>query len=221
MQRLKGPIALAEYKQRLNLQPEQRHLLVGSILGDGCLRFPGRSHHANLTVEHGEAQREYVWFKYERLQEWVTTPPAQVRRVYHKDRTRATTSWRFSTLSHPAFTEYHTIFYVDGVKTIPANICDLVTDPLTLAVWLMDDGNRNKDVLFLSTECFSVPEQELLGGCLERRFGIETTLNLHSHSQGRRLHRLRLTRAGSRKAVQLIQDYVVPSLAYKFSMIPL
>jgi hypothetical protein len=221
MERLNGPKALAEYKQRLNLQPEQHHLLIGSILGDGCLRFPGRSHHANLTIEHGEAQREYVWFKYERLQEWVTTPPAQVRRIHHKDRDRTLTSWRFSTLSHPAFTDYYTRFYVDGIKTIPATICDLVTAPLTLAVWLMDDGNRNKDVLFLSTESFSVAEQVLLGGCLARRFGIESTLNFHSQSHGRRLYRLRLTRAGSRKAVELIRPYMLPSLTYKFSAIPL
>jgi hypothetical protein len=213
--------ALAEYKQRLVLQPEQRHLIVGSILGDGCLRFPGRSHHANLTIEHGADQKEYVWFKYELLREWVLTPPRQVERTYHKDRSRKLVSWRFSTLSHSAFTCYYQFFYRDGVKTIPETIDDLARHPLTLAVWLMDDGNRNKDVLFLSTQFFALEEQQRLRKCLWEQFGVASTLNFHSHSKGKDLYRIRFTRDGSRQAATLVRSYVPPSLWYKFSTIPL
>jgi len=212
MEGLRGK-ALAEYKQRLVLRPEQRHLIVGLLLGDGNLRFPGRSHHANLTVEHGELQQEYVWFKYERLKEWVLTPPGQVSRTYHKDRSRVLRSWRFSTMSHPAFTHYHTLFYRDGVKSVPENILELVAHPLTLAVWLMDDGNKNRDVLFLSTESFTVPEQDRLRSCLWERFGIPSTLNFHSHSNGQDLYRIRLSRDGSKKAAELTAPYVLPSLS--------
>jgi hypothetical protein len=213
--------ALAKYKQRLVLLPHQHQLLIGLMLGDGNLRFPGRSHHANLTVDHGDAQKEYVWWKYEQLQEWVLTPPAQVRRIFHKDPSRITVSWRFSTVSHPALTFYHELFYRDGLRIVPKSINDLLTEPQSLAVWLMDDGSRNTDVLFISTENFSVADQELLRGCLWERFGIASTLNFHSTSNGRRLYRLRLTREGSKKARDLVAPFVFPSLAYKFSMIPL
>jgi len=212
---------LAEYKQRLLLQPEQHHLIIGLMLGDGNLRFPGRSHHANLTVEHGEMQQEYVQYKYARLQEWVLTPPSRVSRIYHKDPTRTLGSWRFSTISHATFTFYYHLFYRAGRKTIPGNISDLVEHPLSLAVWLMDDGNKNKDVLFVSTECFSVEEQESLRSCLRERFSIDSTLNFHSHSKGQDLYRIRLSREGSKRAVKLIAPYVLPSLSYKFSAIPL
>jgi hypothetical protein len=220
MEGLKGK-ALAEYKQRLVLQPEQHHLIIGMILGDGNLRFPGRSRHANLTVEHGERQKEYVWYKYERFREWVLTPPGRISRIYHKDRARTLVSWRFSTISHPAFTYYHDLFYRDGKKTIPEKIGDLVTHPLTLAIWLMDDGNKNKDVLFLSTESFSIREQQCLCSCLLDQFGIPSTLNFHSTSNGQDLYRIRLSREGSKKAVELITTYALPSLGYKFSAIPL
>jgi hypothetical protein len=213
--------ALAQYKQRLVLRPEQHHLMVGLLLGDGNLRYPGRSHHANLTVDHGEVQKEYVWYKYELLKEWVLTPPSRVLRIYHKDPSRILGSWRFSTISHPAFTAYHRLFYRDGIKTIPDNIGDLVTHPLTLAVWLMDDGNKNKDVLFLSTESFSIQEQNRLRSCLWERFQIESTLNFHSQSNGQDLYRIRMTREGSKKAAELVAPYILPSLIYKFSAIPL
>jgi hypothetical protein len=84
--------ALAEYKQCLVLQPKQQHLILGLLLGDGNLRMPGRSHHANLTVEQGDSQKEYLWFKYECQREWVLTPPRQVTRTYQKDRSRITAS---------------------------------------------------------------------------------------------------------------------------------
>ena len=213
--------ALADYKQRLILKPEHHHLIIGAILGDGCLCFPGRSHHANLTIEHGEDQKEYVWWKYELLKAWVLTPPREVLRTYHKDRTRTLVSWRFSTISHPVFTSYQKLFYRNGIKTIPENINDLIAHPLALAVWFMDDGSRNKDVLFLSTQNFVLQEQEQLRRCLWERFSISSTLNFHSHSKGKKLYRIRLTREGSKRAGQLTSPYVLPSLMYKFSTIPL
>src|SRR5262249_26780760 len=127
----------------------------------------------------------------------------------------------FSTISHSAFTYYHQLFYRNGVKIVPENLLELVKHPLTLAVWLMDDGNKNTDVLFLSTESFTVLEQERLRSCLWERFGISSTLNFHSHSNGQNLYRIRLSRDGSKKAAELIAPYVLPSLSYKFSAIPL
>jgi hypothetical protein len=213
--------ALTDYKRHLVLKPDQHHLIVGLILGDGSMRLPGRSHHANITIEHGEEQKEYVWWKYEQLKEWVLTPPSRVSRLYHKDRTRTLASWRFSTITHPALTSYYALFYRNGIKTIPENMNDLVAHPLTLAVWLMDDGNRNNDVLFLSTQNFMLKEQERLQRCLWEKFGIESTLNFHSLSKGAKLYRIRLTREGSRRASQLVKPYILPSLMYKFSAIPL
>jgi len=197
MQEFSGK-ALAEYKQRLVLQPHQHQLIVGLMLGDGSLRFPGRSHHANLTVEHGDQQEEYVRWKYEQLSEWVLTPPQQLTRIYHKDPSRNTVSWRFSTISHAVFTSYHNLFYRNGTRIVPELIGDLLAEPLSLAIWLMDDGNRNKDVLFLSTQSFLIDDQKRLQCCLLEKFGITSTLNFHSRSKGRELYRIRLTREGSR-----------------------
>lgn len=161
---------MASYKQELVLKPKQHHLIVGLLLGDGSMRCPGRSHHANLTVEHGAAQKEYVWWKYERFKEWVLTPPNEIRRIYHKDSNRMLVSWRFSTITHAAFTNYYKLFYRD---------------------------------------------------CLWETFRIDSTLNFHSHSQGHRLYRIRLTPKGAQRACKIIMPYVLPSLMYKFSAIPL
>lgn len=212
--------ALVAYKQNLVLQPTQHHLIIGSILGDGCLRLPGRSHHANLTIEYGDEQKEYVKWKYERLREWVLTSPKQVSRSYHKDRTRHLVSWRFLTITHTALTYYYNLFYPNKTKIIPPYINELLTHPLALAVWLMDDGSKNKDVLFLNTQNFVKQEQELLQQCLWDIFQIDSTLNFHSYSKDKKLYRIRLTRNGSHKACQIVMRYVIPSLRYKFQLYP-
>ncbi|MEO0248113.1 MAG: LAGLIDADG endonuclease [candidate division WOR-3 bacterium] len=213
--------ALLDYKQHLVLKPDQHDLIIGLILGDGSMRLPGRSHHANITIEHGEEQKEYVWWKYGRSKEWVLTPPNRISPALSQSRTRTLASRRFSTITHPALTSYYELFYRNGIKTIPENMSDLLAHPLTLAVWLMDDGNRNKDVLFLSTQNFTLKEQERLQHCLWGRVGIDSTLNFHSHSKGEKLYWIRLTREGSQRAAQLVLPYIIPSLTYKFSAIPL
>lgn len=148
-------------------------------------------------------------------------PSETVSRVYHKDRRRTLISWRFSTVSHSSLTAFYRLFYRGGIKVVPMNIDDLIIHPLTLAVWLMDDGSKNQDVLFLSTQNFAIQEQEQLCGCLWKNFGIESTLNFHSISNGARLYRIRLTREGSKKAWRIVRPYIIPSLQYKFSAIPL
>ncbi|MDO9581032.1 MAG: LAGLIDADG endonuclease [Bacteroidales bacterium] len=212
---------LEAYKENLCLKPEQRHLMIGMLLGDGYMRLPGRSHHANLTVEHGEKEKEYLEWKYEQLKEWVLTPPRSVSRIYYKDRSRVLVSWRFSTVTHSKLTYYHKLFYRDRKKKVPEEINRLFTHPLSLAVWLMDDGNRNKEVLFLSTQNFILEEQERLRSCLWENFGVDSTINFHSNGKGRRLYRIRLTRKGTAKACKLVDPYIIPLLKYKLPVIPL
>ncbi len=57
---LKGK-ALEKYKEALKLSETQRALLIGSILGDGNLRIPGRNVEANFIVDHGEEQKDYIF----------------------------------------------------------------------------------------------------------------------------------------------------------------
>ncbi len=64
------------------LTKEEWDILVGSLLGDGCLRIMGRSKVPAFSVSHGENQKAYVFWKYEKLKRWVNTPPWREERVY-------------------------------------------------------------------------------------------------------------------------------------------
>lgn len=206
---------LQEYKKNLVLSQKQRNFLIGSLLGDGNMRIPGRNIDANFIAAHGGNQKDYVWWKYSLLKEWTLTPPKKSIRRYHKDKTRTLTSWRFLTISHSQLTEIYRIFYRDGKKIIPEEVEELLISPFSLAVWVMDDGNKNRDALFLNTQNFSLRDQKRLCKCLKNNFGLETTINKHSVSNKKQLYRIRINTDSTGKLYYLIQKYLLPSMRYK------
>lgn len=213
-------IALRNYKRSLQLSRIQQELLIGGLLGDGNLRIAGRNRHANFIVEHSMAQQEYVLWKYCLMKEWVLTEPKAVTRVYHKDSKRVLHSLRFLTISHPEFTKWHSAFYERKIKRIPKNIQEILISPLSLAIWLMDDGNKNHRALFLNTQQFCLEDQELLMYCLKSNFDLEATINRHSIYADKQFYRIRLTTAATEKLFAMTKDFLLPSMRYKFPLYP-
>src|SRR3989344_3912070 len=159
------------------LSKEEKDILVGSLLGDGCLRIMSRCTVPAFSVSHSEVQKPYVFWKYEKLKRWVRKSTWREERIYHKDRSRKTFSWRFQTLSNELFSDLYETFYKDRKKIIPGNIESLLKDqPLALAVWLMDDGNKNHQAVFLNTQSFSLGEQYKLAKTLNSVYGFNVTV---------------------------------------------
>lgn len=219
MKQLRGK-TLRKYKEELQLSEVQRALVIGSILGDGNLRIPGRNKEANFIIDHGEEQKDYVFWKYKLMKEWVLTPPKKVIRIYHKDRNRKTISWRFLTIAHPEFTPFYRMFYLGEKKIVPESIKKLLIHPLTLAVWVMDDGTRSGESFFLNTQNFTRKEQEELILCLKENFGIEGKINIHSYWENKIFYRIRINSAFLEKFYKLTGSYILPQFHYKFPLYP-
>jgi len=201
---------------RTMLTKEEWDILVGSLLGDGCLRIMGRSKVPAFSVSHGENQKAYVFWKYEKLKRWVNTPPWREERVYHRDKSRKTFSWRFQTLSNSVFSNLYNTFYKKGKKIVPDNIERLLKKaPLALTLWLMDDGNKNHQAVFLNTQSFSLSQQQKLCQALHKVFGFHVTLNRHSKSKGVQLYRIRIDTKSTQKLKSIVEGYILPQFSYK------
>lgn len=198
------------------LTKEEKDILVGSLLGDGCLRIMDGCKAPAFSVSHSEKQKEYVFWKYEKLRKWVTTPPWREERTYHKNRSRKTISWRFQTISNTVFSDLYNTFYKNGKKIIPESLSLLLKNsPLALAVWLMDDGNRNHQSVFLNTQSFSLKEQHRLSEVLHEVYGFHVTVNKHSRSNGVELHRIRIDTASTRGLKSILGNHILPQFYYK------
>lgn len=174
-----------------------------------------------FSVSHGESQKDYVFWKYEKLKRWVKSLPWREERIYHKDKTRKTYSWRFQTLSNSAFVPLWENFYRNGKKVIPSNLASLLRNsPLALAVWLMDDGNRNHRAVFINTQSFTFEEQLRLSKVVKETFGLNTTINKHSISNGNRLYRIRIDTESTKKLPSILGRYLLPEFYYKIPSFP-
>ena len=198
----------------MELSSRQHAIIVGSILGDGMLEKRWR--YPRLRFGHGITQKEYLFWKYNEFQNLTSSPPIIVS-TWHKKMAKRYKSWHFSTRAISELMKYWNVFYSNGHKIIPKNIGQLLIDPLSLAVWFMDDGYKRNDcnALRLNTDSFSDKEQKQLQAVLEKNFGIITTI----HKKGKYWN-LYIPRTSAYKFAQIVRPYIIPSILYKIALAP-
>lgn len=187
-------------------QPE-RSIIIGCLLGDGYIRvIPGRNN-AFLEVNHSVKARAYVDHKYDALKRICVSPPKERSSGLNGRR-----AYRFYSKQHRDLTKLYDRFYINGRKTVPR---DLELDPISLAVWYMDDGSRSRaHDIYLNTQQFSLADQKRLLVTLHE-MGIKARLN-----KDKKYHRIRILKESIPKFMQTIQPHVVPSMFYKLVMTP-
>jgi hypothetical protein len=192
-----------------NLPPETQAVVVGSLLGDGYLTPNG-----SLQIEHCLAQAAYTSWKYQMLQPIAGKPPRLVER--YDRRTRKTyRSTRFYTKA--VLKGFRDCFYKDRKKIVPTNLGDIL-DPLSVAVWFMDDGGRGARTprgLVINTSCFSAEEQVFLTQVLFDLFGIQASV--HRHVRGFQLY---VKAESFSRFSELISPHLIVSMHYKLPVDP-
>lgn len=153
----------------VDLSPEQESVLVGTLLGDGCLAMHG--HHARLHVKHKAAHRALAQFKRSTFEAYTSMALHEFDQRLGAKRHPCV---QFVTRTHPVFTNWRRRFYSERRKIVPMEITDLLT-PLGLAVWFMDDGSADHCGLTIQTHSFEDDEVERLVQALSEGFDIVAT----------------------------------------------
>jgi hypothetical protein len=154
------------------LSPRCEAIVVGTILGDGCLERNGKN--IRLRIDHSIHQRAWVEWKHSELRELHPGSPRLVTRIDVRTGSQHV-NYRFSTSSTESLNDFFDIFYATGEKRIPSFIGDFLS-PLALAVWYQDDGGRRGDCAsgYLNTNAYAVEDVEFLKLCILNSFGIST-----------------------------------------------
>lgn len=79
------------------LTKRQKEILIGMLLGDGCLEKNGRN--VRLRIDHGTKQKDYLDWKYEELQNLATAKPRLVIGKIDIRTKKRYQRWHFSTFS--------------------------------------------------------------------------------------------------------------------------
>jgi len=186
------------------LTSRQRQILVGTLLGDGCLAKHGRFH--RLFVKHQISQRKLAEFKRDAFDDFVTM------RIHEFDQRLGGQRYpcvQFVTRTAAVFSEWHARFYDGRRKRVPSDIAAMLT-PLSMAVWYMDDGGADYAGLDLQTHSFEPEETEHLVAALAQRFGIQARTRAN---KGRRIIYIPASEVGALRSV--VEPHMVPELRYK------
>jgi recombination protein RecA len=184
-----------------SLSETQRSIAIGSLLGDGAMRCKAN---ALLEVNHCWNQKFYVDWKCQQLANLVTTPPKA------RNGNGARIAYRFTTRSLPELTPLYRRFYPDKHKVVPR---DLTLDPLSLAVWFMDDGSKSYRALYLNTQQFDVASQMRLVELLRNEWSVKTSLN-----RDKQYLRIRIAVESVARFKEIIAPHVLEGFQYKFPL---
>ena len=204
-------------KREMRLTSKQKAFIIGSMLGDATMRVGIRAKNANFKIDHCLEQKEYVFWKYKILKNFVLTPP-KISYRKTKDGIRYKKSWWFRTLRHPVLTEIYNQFYTTdsyrcGRKIVP----DLLVHSMNsfiMAVWVMDDGSYNQGKIDISTYSFTLQEIEKLCKIIKNKFHI-VFLYYKDRDKGYRMY---CNKKETQKLVDLICPYIIKSMKYKIGL---
>ena len=115
-------------------------------------------------------------------------------------------SWQFSTLSLSAWNTLHALWYVNGIKVVPANIHLLLT-PIAIAYWFMDDGGWTKTGIHLNTNSFTKEDVLRLINILQEQYGLQCSL----HSR----NRIYIKAKSCSKFIDIVRPYIHSDMSYK------
>lgn len=140
-------VSIKKYKRKYSdfynqkLTEEQKEILYGSILGDGCIEFHHNGTNGCRYIEtHSEKQLCYLRWKMNKLDNFIS-----IKTPYRIDNSTNNSfsngvSYRFYTVLHSEFSSLRDKFYRSGKKFVPL----IKLTPLSFAMWYYDDGNIDK-----------------------------------------------------------------------------
>lgn len=190
------------------LNKQQKEILVGKLLGDGCLEINGL--YPRFKIDQTRSQKDYVFWLFEKYKKVSGRVPYQIKH-FDKRTKKIYYHWRFSTNSLPLFTHWYNLFYKDKKKVIPKNINEYLS-PLTLAVWYMDDGYRRRDCngVYLCTSCYKSSEQIVLQNALMKKFHLKSSLHYAAGNV-----KIYIPACSSKLFCKMISKFIIPSFSYK------
>ena len=185
-------------------------VLVGNLLGDG--HAEKRNNSTRFQIHMSSKNAEYVFWLHKLFAEngYCSSTKPVVKRQIGKNN-KVYFSIKFRTFSFSSLNFLYDCFYIEGKKTVPTNIENLLTEQ-ALAIWVMDDGGKSGSGMKISTESFSLQENLFLQKVFKQKFGIEPTIQRHKEK-----NILYFKKGDCIRLCMLIKPHTLPCMYYKLN----
>lgn len=194
-------------------------VIVGLMLGDGyCNVRTGEG--TRICLRQGKIHKEYLFYLYEFfLQRGYCSklePRQYTRRLKHNGvlSDKIYYGYEFNTYTFRSLNWIHKLFYKNGKKIVPLNIEYLIT-PLTLAVWISDDGGWANGGVRIATNEFTLTEVTLLAMILRSKYALDVTIQKISIENKFSIY---IKKNSVNKLKEIIFPYLHSSMYYKLGI---
>lgn len=190
-------------------------VLIGSLLGD-CYVSNRSTEGTRFCYRQSEINKDYLFWLYNF---WFSRgycsnlQPRKYTRTI-KNRNHKYYGYEFNTFTFRSFNWIHKLFYKKGKKYINKEIEKYLT-PLSLAIWIMDDGGWAKPGVRLSTNSFRLEEVSFLVKVLENKFNLDCRIqSLKNKDQ----HCIYIQGSSIVTLTNIILPYLHPSMYHKLNI---
>lgn len=189
-------------------------IIFGSLLGDGYAEKRLGGLGTRITFYQEGSHIKYILWLHNLISSkgyCNTTNPILTTRINKGGKIRKIA--RFRTWTYTSFNWIHDIWYDNGIKKVPIIIKDYLT-PLSLAIWIMDDGSKVNKGLKLCTNSFSYDECLFLKNILHDKFALKASVQ----SAGdifKRQYYIYIWVESMPLLKNIVQDFIIPEMKYK------
>lgn len=184
--------------------------LYGSLLGD-CYAEK-RYNSTRFVLQQESSNMEYLMWYHSFFSDrgyMSSEKPIIKKRIGKNSKVRfyyRVRTWSFSSLNW-----IYDSFYSNGKKIVPKSL-EYFFSPLTIAIWIQEDGCALSSGLKIATNCFTFDDVKFLCQLFKTKYNIEASPN-----KDREQWVIYIPKRSMPILAELIKDYVVPSMFYKFN----
>jgi len=204
----------------------QEQMILGSLLGDMCIwrQHKGITGISNpeLRISHSSKQRDYVMWKYDILKNIARKEPYEI--IQKTGFGAGFSAVRFETKSLSCLNPiYDVVMGEENEKHITQEWLDMITDPIAIATWFMDDGSLGRTgrgcqwfALGLSTD----NEVDLIQSWLNDVWSLKTSYTRSTGTYNDNTYAILSILAVSRNEFnRIIIPHIIPSMKYKVDLL--
>ena len=198
------------------INDRQRQIIMGSLLGDCCLKNSGKT--AHLSISHSIKQKEYIDWLYSELK---SICPSTVTYCKNKNKNgKEYITYYFSSESRIDLNEIRNKIYIPK-KTVTEWWVDQIT-PLGISVWFMDDGcfsmvNPSRFEFSFATNSFSEKENYILSEMFFNKFGIKSEVRPITKKLGVQ-YNLFISDVSFDKFREIVSPHIIDCMKYKIDI---
>lgn len=200
-------------------------VIIGSLLGDGyCNKRKGEG--CRICFRQSNIHREYLFWLYDflHIRGYCSDLKPRLYKRKINNIEKVYIGYEFNTYTFSSFIWIYNLFNEDGKKVVNPNI-EYFLSPLSLAIWIKDDGGWTGYGIRISTNAFTHKEVLFLTKILYKKFKIETTIQKLSRpavfdkkSAYKDKYSIYIKLSSVVLVRNLVEPYFHPSMLYKLGI---